>query len=131
MRRTQKTQIYSEGNFNRIRKENEEMKKRIKRLERRIDKLKKEKKKVEKDFKEYQARHPETVGVKHGKPYAILANSKSSTRKGRGAIKGHKGHYRQRPNDFTFHETIKADRCPHCHDLDVSPVLHFRFFCRI
>ena len=45
MRRTQKTQIYSEGNFNRIRKENEEMKKRIKRLERRIDKLKKEKKK--------------------------------------------------------------------------------------
>jgi len=120
MKRTQETQIFSEGNFNRIRKENEEMKKKIKRLERRIDKLKNEKKNVEKDFKKYKARHPETVGVKHGKPYAIQLTTKSLTRKRCGAVKGHKGHYRQRPDYFNFQESIKVVRCPHCNDTNLS-----------
>lgn len=120
MRRKNQTQIDSQEDINRMRQENEEIKKKIKRLERRIDKLKKEKKNLEEEFKEYKARHPETVGVKHGKPYAIKSNTKSSTQKRRGAVKGHKGTYRHIPDDFDFKVSVKVGQCPHCNGTNLS-----------
>lgn len=112
--------IDSQGDINRIRKENEKMKKQVKRLERRIDKLKREKKNLEEEFKEYKARHPETVGVKHGKPYAIKSNTKSSSKKRRGAVNGHKGTYRHLPDDVDFQVSVKVDKCPQCHGTNLS-----------
>ena len=120
MSRKNRSQIDLQEDHNRIRNENDEMKKKIQRLERRIDKLKREKKNVEKEFKEYKARHPETVGVKHGKPYAIKSNTRSSTQKRRGAVKGHKGSYRQSPKDIDFHVSVKINQCPHCNGTNLS-----------
>jgi hypothetical protein len=120
MSRKTLTQIASQEDIHRIRYENEKMKKKVKRLERRIDKLKREKKNLEEEFKEYKARHPETVGVKHGKPYAIKSNTKSSTQKRRGAVKGHKGTYRPIPDDIDSHVSLKVDQCPHCDGTNLS-----------
>ena len=120
MRRKNKTPIDSQEDIDRMRQENEEMRNKVKRLERLLDKLKKEKKNLEEEFKEYKARHPETVGVKHGKPYAIKSNTKSSTHKRRGAVKGHKGTYRPTPEDFDFQVAVKVGRCPHCKGANLS-----------
>jgi len=120
MRRRNEIQMISQEDANRMRRENEEMKKKVKRLERWLDKLKKEKKNLEEEFKEYKARHPETVGVKHGKPYAIKSNTKSSPHKRRGAVQGHKGNYRHIPDDFDFQVSVKVDRCPRCQGTNLS-----------
>ncbi len=55
----------------RIKEENEKLRKEIERLRREIEDLHKAKKKIEKEFEEYKFRHPDTVGVKHGKQYHI------------------------------------------------------------
>lgn len=102
-----------------LRKENENLKKEI-------ETVKKEKNKVEEDFKEYKSRHPETVGVKNEKPYAILKNHVAAHRKKSGAKIGHTGHYRRLPPKIDENHYVPIDMCPHCGSKDLSSIQETR-----
>jgi predicted RNase H-like nuclease (RuvC/YqgF family) len=54
----------------RLRKETEKLRRENEELKRELNELKKE-------FEEYKKRHPETVGVKHEKPYSFRASAES------------------------------------------------------
>lgn len=97
-----------------ILKENQRLKEKIQELEQKLEEERKEKKKIQKEFKEYKTRHPENVGVKHGKAYEFKAPRKSHSGKKRGAQKGHKPHNRRIPeiiDDIQEHPII---HCPEC-----------------
>jgi hypothetical protein len=120
MRQKKRALILSLDECNRILRENKELKKKIERLERRIEKLKKQKKAIEDEFKQYKSRHPEIVGVKHGKPYVILSSTKSSSQKKRGAVIGHKGFFRPIPNEIDKEVLVPVVTCPNCNGINLS-----------
>ena len=69
-----------------------------------IQRLKQEYERLEREFKQYRKRHPETVGVKHGKAYAIKPSPKPrpaadppAEKRRPGGQPGHKGHHRKQP----------------------------------
>jgi len=99
---------------------NEDTKKRIKELEEENQRLKKELEKLRKEFEEYKARHPETVGVKHGKSYVIKASNSSSNPKKPGARVGHKPHNRPMPQHIDEIRPVPIEVCPNCHGTDLS-----------
>jgi len=103
-----------------LEEENERLRKENEKLRKEIDRLKKAKEKIEKDFKEYQMRHPESVGIKNGKPYVISETTKKPHRKKVGAKVGHKPHNRKVPGniDETVHLTL--EECPLCHSNNLS-----------
>lgn len=108
--------------------EREELWEEIQRLRRRIEELEK----VEREFEEYRRRHPETVGVKHGKAYVLKA-AKRQERDGKrttptatrpdpeaasdrrpGGQPGHAGHARKRPTRIDHIIPVTLDACPDC-----------------
>ena len=91
----------------------------IRKLEKENQRLKEDLKKVRDDYEEYRHRHPETVGVKNGKAYAIPENAKDEGEGGNGtgrkpgAQPGHKPFFREKPApDWT--EELPVDVCPDC-----------------
>lgn len=100
--------------------ENERLRKKNEKLKRQIEKLKKEKKTIEKEFKEYKLRHPENVGVKHGKPYHIKKANSSGTDGKPGARLGHKGHFRKKVEYVDRIIDVPVTTCPHCGSSQLS-----------
>ena len=103
-----------------LRRENEKLRKEIDRLRKEIEKLQNERKKIEKEFEEYKFRHPETTGVKHGKPYHIKPPSLTKPKGKPGARPGHKGHYRKKPKHIDRTIEVPVEFCPHCGSKDLS-----------
>lgn len=103
-----------------LKRENEKLRKEIERLRKENEELHKAKKKIEKDFKEYKFRHPETVGVKHGKPYHIKEPTSTKTKGKPGARPGHKGHFRKIPKHIDRIVEVPVELCPHCGSKDLS-----------
>lgn len=86
----------------------------------RINDLVEENKRLRREFDEYRKRHPSSVGIKNGKPYAIAPESASNNettppRRKPGAQIGHKGHFRARAK-ITERVRISAGdyTCPEC-----------------
>lgn len=97
---------------------------------------------LQEQFDEYKHRHPETVGVKHGKPYGIESKvppkssdvSDASTsldthteepekeKRRPGGQPGHKGYSRQKSNHITKNEVVDVTICPHCGNNELSDV---------
>ncbi len=112
--------LFTPNDVNELIRENKKMNRQIEKLKRRIEKLKKEKKSIEKEYKEYKARHPTSVGVKNGKPYAFKSNTKSADPKKPGARKGHKRQVRKMPEHIDEIVPIPIETCPHCGGADIS-----------
>lgn len=112
-----------------LRKENERLKREIEELRRRLEKIRrekeaieKEKETIEKEYKEYKMRHPENVGVKHGKPYHIKPPSTSTSKApGKpGAKPGHKPAFRPLPTEIDEIVKVPVNICPHCRGTNLS-----------
>jgi len=86
----------------------------IQKLEQRIKKLDAELQKIQTDFEEYKKRHPPTVGVKNGKPYAFKLSNQSQTPKKLGAKPGHKPYFRPLPDHIDFVRRVSVSVCPEC-----------------
>jgi len=80
-----------------LKKENKELKKENECLRHQFDNEHREKEKIKNEYERYRARHPETVGVKHGKPYIIRSTTKSQEHRRPGARPGHKPSFRPVP----------------------------------
>lgn len=104
----------------------ESLKKEIECLRRELESTRKELEKTRKEFEEYKARHPETVGVKHGKPYVIKASTGSSTSKKPGARAGHEPHFRPMPEGIDEECVVSVHVCPICGGTDLSKVQETR-----
>lgn len=80
--------------------------------------------KLRKEFEEYRKRHPETVGVKHGKPYTLWtpAEPRQPTGKKPGAQTGHPPHRRSRPTQVDRQVPLPLAECPECHGHELSAV---------
>lgn len=94
----------------------------IQRLRRELERARKEKEKARRDFEDYKKRHPETVGVKHGKAYQIKPSPKPqpmadppAEKKRPGGQPGHKGHHRKQPDRIDRRERVRVHKCPDCH----------------
>ena len=111
---------FTQNDAKKLERENKELNGQIERLKHRIEKLKKEKKAIKKEYKEYKARHPTTVGVKNGKPYAFKSNIKSVNPKKPGARKGHKRQVRKMAEHIDKIVQIPIETCPHCGGIDLS-----------
>ena len=112
--------LFTQNDVDDLIRENQKKERQIERLKRRIEKLKKEKKSIEKEYKEYKARHPITVGVKNGKPYAFKSNTKSVNPKKPGARICHKRQVRNMPEQIDEIVPIPIETCPHCGGVDLS-----------
>ena len=112
--------LFTQNDAKQLERENKELNRQIERLQHRIEKLKKEKKAIKKEFKEYKTRHPTTVGVKNGKPYAFKSNTKSVNPKKPGARKGHKRQVRKMAEHIDEIVPIPIDTCSHCGGVDLS-----------
>jgi len=119
-RNRKKPRSDDDSDVERLRRENEALRKENERLRR-------EKKKVEDDFREYKMRHPENVGVKHGKPYAFLKDRKRKAgRRKPGARYRHPAHNRPMPDYVDDVVNVSVAECPHCHGTDLSDVQEVR-----
>jgi transposase-like protein len=107
-------------------REVERLLKEIEKLRRENEELEKKLDKVKKEFEEYKARHPETVGVKHGKPYVIRSSNTSPLPKKPGARKGHKPHFRPMPKQIDDVCPVPVLACPLCEGTDLSDVQEVR-----
>jgi len=103
----------------RLRQENEE-------LRRENEELREELEKIKREFKEYKARHPENVGVKHGKCYAIRPSNTSPNPKKPGARPGHPPHNRPMPQHIDEIKQVPVNVCPICHGTDLSAIQETR-----
>ena len=92
----------------------ERLRKETEKLRRENGELKRELKEFKKEFEEYKKRHPETAGVKHGKPYSFRASAESGRPKKLGARKGHKAHFRLKPKWADEVRHLPVLRCPIC-----------------
>jgi transposase len=102
----------------------------IDRLQRAIEELQKRYDELIRKFDEYRKRHPATVGVKNGRAYEILEESKGSHENGKrkpGAQPGHEGHSRKLPS-ITDRIEIHAEQfqCPECSSILVRKGIRFR-----
>jgi len=95
-------------------------------LENEYSKLQKENLRITREFEEYKIRHPQRVGVKHGKAYELKQfdadnhsnkttdESVDKTPKKIGAQKNHKPQFRKKTSVIDHLEIIDIDRCPDC-----------------
>lgn len=116
-----------DGELANLKKEIRELKEENKKLKKELGKEREEKQdllkkieKIQREFEEYKARHPETVGVKHGKPYIIKSQNTSQTPKKPGAKKGHKAHFRPIPKHIDNVCHVPVFVCPICKSTDLS-----------
>jgi len=105
--------------YNLVRDELEQVKGDLDRARREYDRIKKE-------YEEYKMRHPESAGVKHGRPYFLKSASRSPSRNRPGARKGHKPHLRPMPQQIDEVRMVPVESCPHCGGTDLSDVQEIR-----
>ena len=103
-----------------IKRENKKLKKELDKTKRELEQVKRELDKTKRKFEEYQMRHPESVGVKNGKPYMIKSSTKSQTHKRPGAIKGHKPYFRPMPEQVDKVCRVPVNECPECGGSNLS-----------
>lgn len=108
-----------EEEIERLKKENEELKQNLR-------KTIKEKKRIEREYARYRMRHPETVGVKNGKPYHFKKRVRSLFPKKPGARKGHKPHFRKMPEQVDETAMVAVGSCPCCGGGNLSGVQEYR-----
>lgn len=116
----------TDSRFKKLQEKNKRLKQENKELREELRKTRKEKKHLEKEFEDYRVRHPEHVGVKHGKPYAIKASTRNSAPKKPGAKRGHKAHFRTSPEHVDETLLFPVDTCRWCHGSELSEVLEER-----
>jgi hypothetical protein len=106
--------------FKKLQRENRELQRENERLEKENERVKKELDQTKKEFEDYKLRHPETMGVKHGKPYFLKPSTKPTPSKKPGARKCHKAHFRLKPKwiDEVIH--LPVLRCPICGGTELS-----------
>jgi len=109
-----------------LRKEIEKLRKENEELKRELEKVRKEKEMIEKEYEEYKMRHPETVSVKHGKPYHIKTEVKTTNPKKSGARIGHEPHNRPLPKHIDETTYVPVLICPHCGGTELSDVQETR-----
>ena len=109
-----------------LKRENEELKQKLEKEQEEKEAIKKECNEVKKEFEEYKARHPETVGVKNGKPYVIVAPNVSPERKPPGARQGHKPAWRRMPVSIDKRVRVPVKTCPECGCTELSDVQETR-----
>ena len=98
---------------------------------RKLEQLLREKEELEKkvkEFEEYKKRHPETVGVKHGKAYVLRTPAEPRVPSGKkpGAQQGHPPHVRPRPDHIDRRVPLPLTECPACHGHELSAVQETR-----
>ena len=81
--------------------------------------LRRELEKARRELEEYKKRHPETVGVKHGKAYEIKLpppepEADSPGGKQPGGQPGHPGHHRPPPARIDHRVRVPTPQCPDC-----------------
>jgi hypothetical protein len=103
-------------------RKNRELRRVNKILRKENERVKKELDQVKKEFEEYKMRHPETVGVKHGKPYFIRSTTKSSGHRRPGARPGHAPSFRPVPTKIDAIRQIPVTSCPYCGGKNLSGV---------
>jgi len=105
-----------------LQRENEELRKENERLRKENERVKKELDRTKKEFEEYKMRHPETVGVKHGKPYVIRSPTKSPGHRRPGARPRHAPSFRPVPKKIDSVRQVPVTSCPNCGGKNLSRV---------
>ena len=100
----------------------EKLRKEIEELRKENEELRKEKERIEKEFEAYKMVHPDTVVVKHGKPYIIKLPNLPKIRKKPGARPGHRPAFSRMPETITSIQTIDVDVCPKCGGQHLSEI---------
>ena len=102
--------------------------KEIKDLVRRLQQLERENAELRREFAEYRKRHPETVGVKNGQPYAFVPSLpvRTGPPKKVGAKVGHPGAARPLPGRIDRVVEMPLLRCPECRGTHLSEVQEVR-----
>ena len=100
----------------------------LKELVRRLQQLERENAELRREFAEYRKRHPETVGVKNGQPYAFVPSRArpSEPKRTLGAKRGHPGAARPLPDRIDRVVAVPLWRCPHCRGTQLSEVQEVR-----
>ncbi len=94
----------------------------LRRLER-LDEVEEELRRTKEEFARYKKRHPETVGVKLGRPYALRTAVEPRKVGGApGARVGHPARLRPRPDHIDRQVTLFLTQCPNCHGHELSRV---------
>lgn len=89
----------------------------------RLERLEKENAELRRQFEEYRKRHPETVGVKHGKAYVFRSPAEPRPSGGKpGARLGHPPHLRPRPDHIDRRVVLPLALCPECRGTHLSRV---------
>ncbi|MBN1167174.1 MAG: IS66 family transposase zinc-finger binding domain-containing protein [Methanospirillaceae archaeon] len=100
--------------------------------------VKKENEKIIQEFEEYRVRHPQHVGVKHGKAYDLKLekedrsegtdiDTRSNPPKKIGAQPGHKKQVRVKQEIFQREVDVDVHECPHCGSYDLSDIQEERY----
>lgn len=110
----------------RLRKENEELQRKLEQKEKEKRAIEKELEAIKREFEEYRARHPETVGVKMGKPYILRPPTRSPNPKKPGPKPGHRPFFRRMPDTVDLTVRVPVKKCPHCGGENLSDVQEIR-----
>ena len=102
-------------------------------IESEYSKLQKENQRISREYELYRARHPQRVGVKHGKAYELkqleeeetLNHSLEPPRK-IGAQIGHQKQIRTKNESFDKTIFISIDHCPKCGSRELSNIQEVR-----
>ncbi|MBM4249344.1 MAG: IS66 family transposase [Euryarchaeota archaeon] len=109
-----------------LEQENERLKRENEELKKKLEETKKKYEDVQREFEEYKARHPETVGVKNGKPYILKSPTKSLNPKKPGAQPGHKPFFRKMPDTVDAIIKVPIEKCTRCCGRNLSEVQEIR-----
>ena len=98
-----------------------------KELLRRFEQVEEELRRTREEFERYKKRHPETVGVKFGKAYALKTPTEPRPSGGKpGARPGHLPRLRPRPDHIDRRIHLPLTSCPECGNGRLSRVQETR-----
>ena len=98
-----------------------------KELLRRFEQVEEELRRTREEFEQYKKRHPETVGVKFGKAYALKTPTEPRASGGKpGAQPGHLPRLRPRPDHIDRRIHLPLTNCPECGNGRLSRVQETR-----
>lgn len=104
--------------------EKQELWEEILRLRKKADEEARRRTEAEEELQRYKKRHPETVGVKHGKAYVIQSPAFPIEASGKkpGAQPGHAGHTRAPPGRIDARVRLRLQTCPDCCGMNLSRI---------